>query len=155
MCPEYSSVNADQTACTCLPGYEMIGGECVLICGENEEWLGGECTCVTGYAYHNGVCRLCPANSLPSASKDTCVCFSLSEVYDSILNTCDVCPEKSVPNSDRTGCDCIAFHAKVGGQCVATCGVNEEYSDIEESCVCKFGFMKLGSICVNRCGINQ
>jgi hypothetical protein len=65
-CPINSYSSQDGVSCLCNSGYEKVNGNCVSssTCSTNQYMSAAKsCMCNPKYAYHYGVCTLCPNNS--------------------------------------------------------------------------------------------
>lgn len=78
-CPIGSTYNTQTTKCVCKEGYVFEGNFCKLQCSQNEVFSKAQnkCVCSPGLGRINGICQVCPVQSIdPTTEKCLNVCKS-------------------------------------------------------------------------------
>lgn len=145
-CPSNSVYNTTSASCTCIPGYNMQSGTCILAtnCPLNSYWnqttMRCDCTYFGDYVI-NGFCQQCPLNSRWNGT--ACACFA-GLISNGIQ--C-VCPFGQFWNG--TACVCGPNKFLVGNVC-AFCDNNAVYNAAQKKCICKDGWYSVFDRC-SRC----
>jgi hypothetical protein len=107
---------------------------------------GKSCMCNPKYAYHYGICTLCPNNSQPNPDQSRCICQS-GLIFNMDTFTCSRCPQNTYLSANGMSCLCNSGYINFNGNCVSSrnCSSNQYMNG--DRCVCQYGFAFHNGVC--------
>jgi hypothetical protein len=105
-CKPYEFADANQTHCLCIPNYTNISGTCQpgtppnisyppISCPADQEQRENTCICATQFIMDEGICKKCPADSVPSYDLRQCDCIANNTAFLFVGFVCKKCPNYS------------------------------------------------------------